>query len=47
MQVSAMHTSNALNNGGVNMPALGKVVTPEELAHITAFLQSRERPIRP
>jgi ubiquinol-cytochrome c reductase cytochrome b subunit len=34
-------------NGGVNMPALGKVVTPEELAQITAFLQSRKRPIRP
>jgi ubiquinol-cytochrome c reductase cytochrome b subunit len=34
-------------NGGVNMPALGKVVTPGELAQITAFLQSRKRPIRP
>jgi ubiquinol-cytochrome c reductase cytochrome b subunit len=34
-------------NGGVNMPALGKVVSPEELAQITAFLQSRKRPIRP
>jgi len=32
-------------NGGVNMPALGKVVTPEELAQIVAFLQSRKRPM--
>jgi hypothetical protein len=29
----------------VNMPALGKVVTPEELAQITAFLQSRKHPM--
>ena len=25
-------------NGGVNMPAFGKMLTPEELAQITAFL---------
>jgi len=30
-------------NGGVNMPAFGKILTPEELAQITAFLQSRKR----
>jgi mono/diheme cytochrome c family protein len=32
-------------NGGVNMPAFGKMLTPEELAQITAFLQSRKRPM--
>ena len=32
-------------NGGVNMPAFGKILTPEELAQITAFLQSRKHPM--
>jgi ubiquinol-cytochrome c reductase cytochrome b subunit len=26
-------------NGGVNMPAFGKSIPPEELAQVTAFLQ--------
>jgi ubiquinol-cytochrome c reductase cytochrome b subunit len=30
-------------NGGVNMPAYGKSLKPEELSDITAFLQSRKR----
>jgi ubiquinol-cytochrome c reductase cytochrome b subunit len=30
-------------NGGVNMPAFGKMLTPEELAQITAFVQSRKQ----
>jgi ubiquinol-cytochrome c reductase cytochrome b subunit len=30
-------------NGGVNMPAFGKTLMPEELAQITAFIQSRKR----
>jgi ubiquinol-cytochrome c reductase cytochrome b subunit len=30
-------------NGGVNMPAFSKSLTPEELADIIAFLQSRKR----
>jgi len=34
-------------NGGVNMPAFGKMLTPEELAQITAFLQSRKHPMPP
>ncbi|MDQ2659310.1 MAG: c-type cytochrome, partial [Verrucomicrobiota bacterium] len=32
-------------NGGVNMPAFGKSLKPEELADLTAFLQSRKRPL--
>ena len=32
-------------NGGVNMPAFGKALKPEELAQLTAFLQSRKRPM--
>jgi ubiquinol-cytochrome c reductase cytochrome b subunit len=32
-------------NGGVNMPAFGNALKPEELAQITAFLQSRKRPL--
>jgi ubiquinol-cytochrome c reductase cytochrome b subunit len=32
-------------NGGVNMPAFGKMLTPEELADITAFVQSRKHPM--
>jgi ubiquinol-cytochrome c reductase cytochrome b subunit len=32
-------------NGGVNMPAFGKELKPEELAQLTAFLQSRKRPM--
>jgi len=32
-------------NGGVNMPAFGKALKPEELAQITAFLQSRKYPM--
>jgi ubiquinol-cytochrome c reductase cytochrome b subunit len=31
-------------NGGVNMPAFGNALKPDELAQITAFLQSRKRP---
>jgi ubiquinol-cytochrome c reductase cytochrome b subunit len=31
-------------NGGVNMPAFGNALKPEELAEITTFLQSRKRP---
>jgi ubiquinol-cytochrome c reductase cytochrome b subunit len=31
-------------NGGVNMPAFGNSLKPDELAQITAFLQSRKRP---
>jgi ubiquinol-cytochrome c reductase cytochrome b subunit len=30
-------------NGGVNMPAFGKSLKPEELASLTAFLQSRKQ----
>lgn len=30
-------------NGGVNMPAFGNALKPEELAQIVAFLQSRKR----
>jgi ubiquinol-cytochrome c reductase cytochrome b subunit len=30
-------------NGGVNMPAFGNALKPDELAQITAFLQSRKR----
>ena len=30
-------------NGGVNMPAFGKSLQPEELAKITAFLESRKQ----
>jgi ubiquinol-cytochrome c reductase cytochrome b subunit len=33
-------------NGGVNMPAFGNILKPEELAQITAFLQSRKRQLR-
>ena len=32
-------------NGGVNMPAFGKMITPDELAQIAAFLQSRKHPM--
>jgi ubiquinol-cytochrome c reductase cytochrome b subunit len=32
-------------NGGVNMPAFGKMLSPEELAEITAFVQSRKHPM--
>jgi ubiquinol-cytochrome c reductase cytochrome b subunit len=32
-------------NGGVNMPAFGNSIKPEELAQLTAFLQSRKRPM--
>jgi ubiquinol-cytochrome c reductase cytochrome b subunit len=32
-------------NGGVNMPAFGKMLSPEELADITAFVQSRKHPM--
>ena len=32
-------------NGGVNMPAFGNALKPEELAQLTAFLQSRKRPM--
>ena len=32
-------------NGGVNMPAFGKMLTSEELAQITAFVQSRKQPM--
>jgi mono/diheme cytochrome c family protein len=31
-------------NGGVNVPAFGNSLKPEELAQLTAFLQSRKRP---
>ena len=34
-------------NGGVNMPAFGNSIKPEELAQLTAFLQSRKRPMPP
>ena len=33
-------------NGGVNMPAFGNSLKPEELSQITAFLQSRKRQLR-
>jgi ubiquinol-cytochrome c reductase cytochrome b subunit len=33
-------------NGGVNMPAFGNALKPDELAQITAFLQSRKRQLR-
>jgi ubiquinol-cytochrome c reductase cytochrome b subunit len=33
-------------NGGVNMPAFGNTLKPEELAQITAFLQSRKRQLQ-
>ncbi|MGI8955895.1 MAG: cytochrome b N-terminal domain-containing protein [Chthoniobacterales bacterium] len=32
-------------NGGVNMPAFGKSLKPEELADLSAFLESRKRPL--
>ena len=32
-------------NGGVNMPAFGKSLKPEELTNITAFLESRKQPL--
>lgn len=32
-------------NGGVNMPAFGKSLKPEELAKITTFLESRKRQV--
>jgi mono/diheme cytochrome c family protein len=31
-------------NGGVNVPAFGNSLKPEELAQLTAFLQSRKHP---
>ena len=30
-------------NGGVNMPAYGNSIKPEELARITAFMESRKQ----
>jgi ubiquinol-cytochrome c reductase cytochrome b subunit len=32
-------------NGGVNMPAFDKSLTPDQLAKITAFLESRKKPL--
>jgi ubiquinol-cytochrome c reductase cytochrome b subunit len=32
-------------NGGVNMPAYGSSINPNELTQLTAFLQSRKRPM--
>jgi hypothetical protein len=32
-------------NGGVNMPAFGNSINPTELTQLTAFLQSRKRPM--
>ena len=32
-------------NGGVNMPAYGNSINPNELTQLTAFLQSRKRPM--
>ena len=32
-------------NGGVNMPAFGNSIKPDELKQLTAFLQSRKRPM--
>jgi ubiquinol-cytochrome c reductase cytochrome b subunit len=32
-------------NGGVNMPAFGKMLPPEQLEEITAFVQSRKHPM--
>jgi ubiquinol-cytochrome c reductase cytochrome b subunit len=32
-------------NGGVNMPAFGKTIPPEQLEEITAFVQSRKHPM--
>ena len=32
-------------NGGVNMPAFGNSINPNELTQLTAFLQSRKRPM--
>jgi ubiquinol-cytochrome c reductase cytochrome b subunit len=32
-------------NGGVNMPAFGSSINPDELKQLTAFLQSRKRPM--
>lgn len=34
-------------NGGVNMPAFGKSLKPQELADLTAFLESRKQPLPP
>ena len=31
-------------NGGVNMPAFGRSLKPEELARIAAFVESRNSP---
>ena len=33
-------------NGGVNMPAFGKSLKPEELARITVFMESRKQHMR-
>src|SRR5262249_45559356 len=32
-------------NGGVNMPAFGNTLKPDELNALVAFLQSRKRPL--
>lgn len=34
-------------NGGVNMPAFGKSLKPDELAKLTTFLESRKKPVEP
>jgi ubiquinol-cytochrome c reductase cytochrome b subunit len=34
-------------NGGVNMPAFGATLKPEELADLVAFLESRKKPLKP
>jgi len=33
-------------NGGVNMPAYGATLKPEEINDLLAFLESRKRPVR-
>jgi ubiquinol-cytochrome c reductase cytochrome b subunit len=32
-------------NGGVNMPAFGSSLKPEEIDELVTFLQSRKRPV--
>lgn len=34
-------------NGGVNMPAFGATLKPQELADLVAFLESRKKPLAP
>jgi ubiquinol-cytochrome c reductase cytochrome b subunit len=34
-------------NGGVNMPAFGATLKPEELADLVAFLETRKKPLKP